>query len=141
MKASLLIVDDDPVLSHALADRCRHWGHEVATAASGEEALGAAEKQSFDLIVLDLGLPGLSGLDVLERLKAADCTADVVVLTAHGSLDNAVEAVKRGAEDFLTKPADFDLLERAVDRCLERRRLAHLSAVLPGPEGAPVIGP
>jgi DNA-binding NtrC family response regulator len=141
MKASLLIVDDDAVLSHALADRCRHWGHEVATADTGEAALEAAEKQSFDLVVLDLGLPGLSGLDVLERLKAADCTADVVVLTAHGSLDNAVEAVKRGAEDFLTKPADFDLLERAIDRCLERRRLTHLSEVLPGPVGAPVIGP
>ncbi len=140
MKASILIVDDDAALRRALTDRCRHWGHEVATAADGQQALDCAEKQAFDVIVLDLNLPGLSGLDVLERLKAADCTADVVVLTAHGSVANAVEAVKRGAEDFLTKPADFDLLQRIIDRSLERRRLTRLTAALPVPDGSPVIG-
>ena len=61
MKASLLIVDDDAVISRALSDRCKHWGHEVATAASGEECLAVAEKQSFDMIILDLNMPGLSG--------------------------------------------------------------------------------
>ena len=141
MKASLLIVDDDAVISRALADRCTHWGHEVTTASSGENALALAEKKSFDLIILDLNMPGLSGLDVLDRLGSADCAADVVVLTAHGSLENAVEAVKRGAEDFLTKPTDFDLLQRAIDRCLERRRLSRLTQVLPGPGDPPVIGP
>ena len=72
MKASLLIVDDDAVISRALGDRCKHWGHEVTTAASGEEALALAEKQSFDLIILDLNMPGLSGLDVLDRLNAGE---------------------------------------------------------------------
>ena len=82
-----------------------------STAGTGEECLALLEKRGFDLIVLDLGLPGLSGLDVLDRLQAADCAADVVVLTAMGTVETAVEAVKRGAEDFLTKPADFGVLE------------------------------
>jgi DNA-binding NtrC family response regulator len=141
MNASILIVDDDEVLRRALRDRFVHWGHTVAVAAGGEEALALAEKRSFDLIILDLGMPGLSGLDVLDRLRAADCAADVVVLTAHGSVENAVEAVKRGAEDFLTKPADFDLLRRIVERSLDRRRLARLTATLPTGDDAPVIGP
>ena len=141
MKATLLIVDDDSVIRHALEDRCRHWGHEVSTASNGTEAIELAARKSFDVIILDLGLPDISGLDVLERLKSADCAADVVVLTAHGSLENAVEAVKRGAEEFLTKPADFDLLEKFIDRSLERRRLTHLTQVGPGVMDAPVIGP
>ncbi|HPF69917.1 MAG TPA: sigma-54 dependent transcriptional regulator [Candidatus Krumholzibacteria bacterium] len=141
MKASLLIVDDSPDLLRALGDRCRHWGHEVTTAPDGEQALALAARQAFDLVILDLGLPGLSGLEVLERLKATDCSADVVVLTAHGSVQNAVEAVKRGAEDFLTKPADFDLLQRVVERCLERRRLARLALAAPAAGGGPVVGP
>ena len=141
MNASILIVDDDDVLRRALRDRFVHWGHTVAVAAGGEEALALADKRSFDLIVLDLSMPGLSGLDVLDRLRAADCTADVVVLTAHGSVENAVEAVKRGAEDFLTKPADFDLLKRIVERSLERRQLARLTATMPAPDDKAVIGP
>jgi len=141
MNASILIVDDDDVLRRALRDRFVHWGHTVAVAAGGEDALALADKRSFDLIVLDLSMPGLSGLDVLDRLRAADCTADVVVLTAHGSVENAVEAVKRGAEDFLTKPADFDLLKRIVERSLERRQLARLTATMPAPDDKAVIGP
>ena len=141
MNASILIVDDDEVLRRALRDRFVHWGHTVEIAAGGEEALALAEKRSFDLIILDLTMPGLSGLDVLDRLRSADCAADVVVLTAHGSVENAVEAVKRGAEDFLTKPADFDLLQRIVERSLDRRRLARLTATLAAGDDAPVIGP
>jgi DNA-binding NtrC family response regulator len=140
MTASILIVDDDEALQRALRDRIRHWGHDVTTAGTGEECLELAQRRGFDLIVLDLGLPGLSGLDVLERLQAADCAADVVVLTAHGSLETAVEAVKRGAEDFLTKPTDFDLLQRVVDRVLERRNLTRLKSVLAVPGDDQVVG-
>ena len=140
MKASVLIVDDDEALQRALRDRVSHWGHAVATASSGEECLEVTERRGFDLIILDLSMPGLSGLDVLDRLHAAECTADVVVLTAHGSVETAVEAVKRGAEDFLTKPADFDLLERVIDRILERRNLSHLTASLTAPGDSPVVG-
>ena len=115
-KGNILIVDDDEALQRALRDRVRHWGHDVATAGSGEECLALAEKRGFDLIILDLGLPGLSGLDVLDRLKSADCSADIIVLTADGSVATAVEAIKRGADDFLTKPFKPQDLFEAVER-------------------------
>ncbi len=140
MKASVLIVDDDDILRRALSDRCRHWGHAVEAAADGHEALALAERTSFDLIVLDLAMPGLGGLEVLDRLRAGDCSADIVVLSAHGSVENAVEAVKHGAADFLTKPADFDLLARVIDRALERRRLTRVSATASGRDGEPAVG-
>jgi DNA-binding NtrC family response regulator len=139
MKASILIVDDDEALQRALRDRVRHWGHDVHTAGTGEACLELVERRGFDLIILDLGLPGLSGLEVLDRLEAAEVTADVVVLTAHGSVETAVEAVKRGAEDFLTKPTDFDLLQRVIDRSLERRNLSRLSATATEGDGT-VVG-
>ncbi|MBU1073400.1 response regulator, partial [bacterium] len=118
MKAAVLIIDDDATLRKALEDRFAYWGHVVDTAADGDEALGMAARETFDLILLDLSMPGLSGLEVLERLRAAGCRADIVVLTAHGSVRNAVEALKAGADDFLTKPSDFELLKRVVDRSL-----------------------
>jgi len=139
MKASILVVDDDVALQRALRDRIRHWGHDVTTAGTGEECVALVETRGFDLIILDLGLPGLSGLDVLDRLQAADCAADVVVLTAMGTVETAVEAVKRGAEDFLTKPADFDLVKRVLDRVLERRNLARLEAARGRPDDARVV--
>jgi two-component system response regulator HydG len=141
MMASILIVDDQEDLRRALGDRCRHWGHRVFVAADGADALAQTERQAFDLIFLDLSMPGLPGLEVLERLKATECSADVVVLTAHGSLQNVVEAIKRGAEDFLTKPADFDLLQRVIDRSLARRQLARINASRAAADVGPVVGP
>ena len=118
MKASVLIVDDDDGLRGVLADRFRFWGHDVTTAESGTRALELAAAKGFDLILLDLAMPGLSGLDVLARLPETGAEAEVVVLTAHGSLEMAVEAMKAGADDFLAKPADFELLKKIVERAL-----------------------
>jgi DNA-binding NtrC family response regulator len=140
MKASVLIVDDDDILRRALSDRCRHWGHTVEAAASGEEALALADRLTFDVIVLDLAMPGLGGLEVLDRLRAGDCSADIVVLSAHGSVEKAVAAVQRGAVDFLTKPADLDLLARVIERALDRRRLSRVSATASGRDDVPVVG-
>jgi DNA-binding NtrC family response regulator len=128
LRAHVLIVDDDAGLRRALRDRFVFWGHAVETADDGGAALAAAGRKSYDLIVLDLNLPDMGGLDVLGRLVERECTADVVVLTAHGSIERAVEAVKLGAKDFLTKPADFDLLQRVVERILQRRQLSHMAS-------------
>ncbi|MBU0740836.1 sigma-54 dependent transcriptional regulator [bacterium] len=140
MKAAVLIIDDDATLRKALEDRFAYWGHVVDTAADGDEALGMAARETFDLILLDLSMPGLSGLEVLERLRAAGCRADIVVLTAHGSVRNAVEALKAGADDFLTKPSDFELLKRVVDRSLEHRRLRRANQALAARDDGAVIG-
>ena len=141
MKATVLIVDDDESLRRALTDRFRFWGHAVTPAADGTEALAIAGSRTFDLILLDLAMPGLSGLEVLDRLRAEECVADVVVLTAHGTVERAVEAIKHGADDFLTKPADFALLQRVVDRALDHRRLKRVNAALVEQVARPVIGP
>jgi DNA-binding NtrC family response regulator len=127
MKATVLIVDDDATLREALADRVRFWGHEVTAAASGRDALDLAARRSFDLILLDLNMPGMTGLELLSELKRAGSEAEKVVLTAHGSLEKVVEAMKRGADDFLTKPADFEILRRIVERSLEKRRLVRVN--------------
>jgi DNA-binding NtrC family response regulator len=130
MKAEVLIVDDDVILRRALTDRLRFWGHETEEAASGEEALEKLDKKHFDLVLLDLKLPGMSGMQVLQRLADEGIESDVVVLTAHGSVEVAVEAIKMGAVDFLPKPADFDLLQTIVDRSLSKRRLLRVTEAL-----------
>jgi DNA-binding NtrC family response regulator len=130
MKATILIVDDDDALRRALADRLRFWGHKVAQAGSGEEALAQATQSAFDLILLDLSMPGMDGFGVLEKLREAGCRAEKVVLTAFGSVAKAVEAMKRGADDFLTKPADFEILHKVIDRALEKRRLLRVNEAL-----------
>jgi len=105
LKAEILIVDDDPGLRLALQDRFRHWGCQVQLAADGLEALAVCARRSFDLILLDLTMPGMNGIEVLTRLRKDDFPGDIVVLTADGSVNRAVEALKLGASDFLTKPA------------------------------------
>ncbi len=130
MKANVLIVDDDPGLRRALADRIAFWGHAPCEAGDGAAALQAAARREYDLVLLDLAMPGMGGLEVLRALREAGCGADVVVLTAHGSVDAAVAALKSGAADFLTKPADFALLQAAVERALEKRRLQRLNRAL-----------
>ncbi len=130
MSATVLVVDDDAALRRALADRFRFWGHSVTTVAGGERALELAKQKSFDLILLDLAMPGISGMEVLKTLRQEECDADIVVLTAHGSLERAVDAIKHGADDFMAKPADFELLKRVVERSLEKRRLQRVNRVL-----------
>jgi len=130
LKANVLIADDDAALRRALADRLAHWGHVVEEVADGRAALEAAAKREFDLILLDLSMPERPGMDVLRDLKSAGYRADVVVLTAHGSVEAAVEAIRHGAADFLLKPADFELLRAVIDRLMERRRLENVNQAL-----------
>jgi DNA-binding NtrC family response regulator len=102
----------------------------VDEASDGEIALAAAAKREFDLVVLDLNMPGLGGMDVLRKLREDGSEAGVLVLTAHGSIDAAVEAIRLGAADFLQKPADFDLLRTRVERVLDDRRRGRLVQAL-----------
>src|SRR5262245_15620131 len=123
MSATILVVDDDPTLRRALADRLHSWNHITVTAADGAEALAAVREREFDLVLLDLSMPGLQGMEVLRRLREEDDPADVVVLTSHGTLESAVEAIKLGAVDFLTKPANFEIIRNVIQRSLEGRRM------------------
>src|SRR5947209_20133222 len=91
--ANILVVDDETPIRTTMADILRRRGYEVVTAASGEEALGLIHQRPFDLLLLDLRLPGLSGLDVAQRAHEIQPDAAVIILTGHGSLESAVEGI------------------------------------------------
>ncbi len=114
-RPSLLLVDDDTVYRERLAKAISARGYEVQTAADVSEAVALAEKDSPEFAVLDLRMPGESGLDLLRQLMAIDPTTKVLMLTGYGSIATAMEAVRLGARNYLTKPADVDDILAAFD--------------------------
>jgi putative two-component system response regulator len=122
--ARVLIVDDDETVRGVTARTLARAGHRVEEVASGEAALARLREQSIDCVLLDIVMPGLSGLEVLARATAEFPDVPVILLTGAGTSDNAVQALRRGAYDFLAKPVqDPAILVHAVGRALERRRL------------------
>ena len=119
MTASILVVDDQPSMQDALNTSLRSEGYRVATACSGEEALTRIEAQEFDIVLTDLVMPGLNGLDLLERSRVLDPGAAVIVMTGYATLETAVAALRRGACDYLEKPFSLDELTRCVRRLLQ----------------------
>jgi DNA-binding NtrC family response regulator len=137
--AKLLIVDDEQRMLSLLKTMFSDAGHEVCVAATGEEALQAASDNEPDVVLLDLRLPGMDGLYVLARLKAAVPRAEVVIMTAYASVESAVEAMKAGASDYIIKPFSMDDMMLTVKRALERLELrdenARLKSELAGVRG------
>jgi class 3 adenylate cyclase len=121
----VLVVDDHESNRDLLARRLARETHHVTTAASGESALAFIEQEQFDLILLDLLMPGMSGYEVLERLKCDPRHSDIPVLmiSALDEIDSAVRCIEAGAEDYLAKPFDPVLLRARVNACLEKKRL------------------
>ena len=120
---NLLVVEDDP----DFRETCTRWmtrkGHHVAAAANGHEALEACDRRVFDVAIVDMNMPGLSGLELLERMKATQIETEVIILTGQGSIESAVNAMKLGASDYLTKPFPLDELEQRCMMSWERARL------------------
>ncbi len=123
--ASVLIIDDETALVSSLSFALRNDGYEVEGAATGAEGQTAAARMSPSVILLDVRLPDGSGLDVLERLRAAHPDVPVVMISAHGDTRAAVRSVKAGAFDYLTKPFELDDLLNTLRAALERQRMAH----------------
>lgn len=123
MTGSILLVDDDPAILSAVRFFLEQRGWRVSTAEDGRAGVEAYERESPDVTVLDLAMPGLSGLQILQVLRARDPDATVLVLTGNSSVATAVEALQLGAENFLTKPVDLDHFSVAIDRALETARL------------------
>jgi two-component system response regulator RegA len=113
---SLLIVDDDQTFRERLARALVRRGYEVRTAANFDEAVALSEEESAELAVVDLRMPGRSGLDVLRELKRIDPSTKVVMLTGYGSIATTVDAMRLGAVNYLPKPADADDIIRAFER-------------------------
>jgi DNA-binding NtrC family response regulator len=119
---TVLVIDDEPAVREVLTLRIEGWGHLVRTAADAEEAEREIVEFRPDVVISDVVLPGLSGLELLARLKAADLDRPVLLITAHGSIDAAVEAMKLGAQDFLTKPLDYGKLRSFLDATASDQR-------------------
>jgi diguanylate cyclase (GGDEF)-like protein len=124
-KEPILIADDEPQLLSMLSEIMRGQGYAVHPVANGLEALKALQEQKFHLALLDIGLPGLSGLELLSRIKAESPQTEVIVFTGHAGLDSAVQALRLGAYDYLLKSEiRLENIQTVVARALERRRLA-----------------
>src|SRR5258708_15577278 len=119
----ILVAEDDAVLAEALQRSLRESGHAVDWVKNGTEAEGAVDVEDFDLVILDLGLPKKSGLDVLKRLRARDSRLPVLILTAADGIGDRVRGLDAGADDYLAKPFDLAELEARV-RALTRRGMA-----------------
>jgi two-component system response regulator RegA len=111
---TLLLVDDDEVLRERLGRALRERGFEVSTAAGGEEAIAVARRDAPEYAVVDLRMPGPSGIEVLDALRAIDPATRVLMLTGYGSIATAVDATRRGAVGYLPKPADADEIVAAL---------------------------
>ena len=119
--ASILVVDDEPAIQDILTWSLAAEGYNVATAASGEEALTRFAEQDFDVIVTDIVMPGLNGLDLLERSRVLNPRASVIVMTAYAALETAITALRLGASDYLEKPFSVEVLKQRVQRLLQYR--------------------
>lgn len=117
----LLVVEDEMDLCSSIAEGLRLDGYEIDTCQDGQEALELYKVESYDLILLDLNLPGLDGMEVLRRLRAEDMETSVLILSARGQIRDKVAGLDAGANDYLTKPFHFEELEARV-RSLTRRR-------------------
>jgi len=120
--AKVLLVDDEEEFVSALAERLDIRGIDTRVATDGEQALELIESQLFDVIVLDVIMPGISGLEVLQRIKAKKIPSAVILLTGHGSTREGVEGMRMGAFDYLMKPLDIDELIGKMKESIAARK-------------------
>jgi len=120
----ILIVDDDANLRESIRDNLELDGHNVTEAGSGSEAMRAIVTSYFDIILMDFNLPDKTGIDVIREIRNVNKESEILMLTAHASLDTALKAIQESVYDFLVKPVDFDYLKRTISKATEKLRLA-----------------
>ena len=123
MKHKILIVDDDQAIRTVLKRMLSREGYEVVMAFDGEDGVEVADQENPDLILLDLGLPGIDGIETLKRIKQNEPDIAAIMITAEGSIESAVAAVKAGARNYVTKPFNADEIRLLVSESLETVRL------------------
>ncbi|MCA9610970.1 MAG: response regulator, partial [Myxococcales bacterium] len=123
-RGRILIVDDEANAREALDELLREEGYRTATAADGQEALEKIPEFRPEVVLTDLKMPRMDGLELLERGRELMPHGTFVVMTAFGSIDTAVAAIRRGAENYVTKPLDFDALGALVERAMEKAKLS-----------------
>ncbi len=132
MKApnAILVVDDDPAHRTMLKTLLGEWGYAVFEADDGQTAIARVRERFFDLIFMDVRMLKMSGIEALEKIKAYNPAIPIIIMTAFSSVEAAVEALKKGAYDYLTKPLDFDKLKLIIDRAMEHRQLKEENRML-----------
>jgi DNA-binding NtrC family response regulator len=143
--ASILLVDDDSAFRHVMSGELRRLGHDVATAGSGEEAVAHMERQEPEIVLLDLRLPGMDGLATLKAIRTRNPSIEVIMLTGHGSIDSAIESIRVGAFDYVTKPCPLDEIQIRVQRAIDQRALRQRAnllerALMPPDQAASFVG-
>ncbi len=128
--ASLLLVDDDDAFRQVLARELARAGFDVSAAGSGAEALRRVAEREPEVVLLDLRLPDMDGLEVLKAIREKSPAVDVILLTGHGSIDTAIESIRNGAFDYVAKPCPLDELEVRIQRALERQALRRRASLL-----------
>src|SRR5579872_693484 len=141
-KGKILIVDDELVVRDSLGKWFTSEGYAAQPVASAREALETIQQKEFDIALIDIKMPGMDGMELQARLKEADPDLTVIIMTGYASVETAVQALKRGAYDYITKPVDPDELSHLVGNALEHKRTQrevallreNLQEVIPGTE-------
>ncbi len=130
MSEKILVIEDEPAFRAMLCEALAEKGYAALGVGSAEEGVARVTQELFDLILTDVMLPGMSGMEGISRIKEADPSADIIVMTGYATKESALEAIKRGAYDYFTKPFNLVELEIVIRRALERRRLRNELAAL-----------
>lgn len=117
----VLLVDDEVVFTENMSSLLITRGYQVTAVNNGESAIRALEEKEFDVVVLDLKMPGMDGIATLKEIKKLGLFTETLILTGHGAIDTAMEAVKLGAYDYLTKPCDIDELTDKIEEARKRK--------------------
>src|SRR5918997_2884410 len=123
MKSRILVIDDEAEIRRSVRMILEYEGYDVVEASSGPEGVALAEKESPDLIFLDVKMPGMDGLEALQRIRGANDTVPVVIISGHGTVSTAVEATKAGAFDFIEKPLASERVLVTIRNALDQTRL------------------
>lgn len=121
MKVRVLLVDDEEEFVNALAERLRVRDYDVTTSLSGEDAVEKLKAYNYDVVVLDVLMPGIDGIDALREIKGLKPLTEVIMLTGHGTVETAIEGMKLGAYDFLMKPCETEELVAKIDKAYARK--------------------
>jgi len=127
---TILVVDDDNAHRTMLRTLIGGWGYEIDDADDGAVAIKKVNEQSYDLILMDVRMVKISGLEALEKIKSLNPAIPIIIMTAYSSVETAVDALKKGAHDYLTKPLDFDKLKITIERSMEHTRLKEENRLL-----------
>src|SRR5437868_4961637 len=126
----ILFADDEKSLQEFMRSELPRLGHEVTVCPDGKAAVKALEKSTFDAAILDLRMPGLTGIEVLEQLKQVSPDTEVIIMTGHASVETAIDAVRLGAFDYITKPCKLAQIETILRKVVEKRELRHKNLAL-----------